>query len=166
MQRAQEDLPGLLERKGTSEQWLRPPDTPRTPWPRLYSAEDSLRQQSLEEKNVGKKESSGRKGSEENKSRMGKSWREGKISPFISEIIIKSRPLDHVQQKSTAGGLKTTSTAEIKDLFKILNQWLQSEQDETSRALMMKGHVARALKASYLDRRAISQCSTCPRKMK
>ena len=31
---------------------------------------------------------------------------------------------------------------------------------------MMKGHVAQALKASYLDRRAISQCSTCPRKMK
>ena len=93
-QRAQEDLLGLLERKGTYECWLWPPDTPRTRWRHLYSAEDSLRWQSLEEKNVGKKESSGSKGSKENKLRMGKSGREGKISPFISPGIIESKPSD------------------------------------------------------------------------
>ena len=51
-----------------------------------------------------------------------KSEKEGKISLFISLRIIKSRPLDYVQYKSTTGDLETRSTIGIKDRFKILNQ--------------------------------------------
>ena len=48
-----------------------------------------------------------------------KNEREGKISPFISPRKIKSRPLDHVQYESMAGGSETRSMVEIKSLFKI-----------------------------------------------
>ena len=47
---------------------------------------------------------------------------EGKMSPFISPRRIKSRPLDHVQYKSTAEDSETRSTVGIKGLFKNLNQ--------------------------------------------
>ena len=64
------------------------------------------------------------------------------------------------------GGLKTRSMTVIEDMFKNLNQRLQSEQDEMSLTLIMRGRAIRALKASYLDRRAASRCSTCLRKTK
>ena len=74
--------------------------------------------------------------------RKTKSEKEGKISPFISPRIIKSRPLDCIQWKSTAGSLEARLTVEIKDLFKNLTQRLRFGRDETSRTLMMKGHCA------------------------
>ena len=72
-------------------------------------------------------------------SEMQKSVREGKISPFISPRKIKSRPLDYVQYESTARGSETRSTVGIKSLSKNSNQRTQSQGNEASRTLMMRG---------------------------
>ena len=79
-----------------------------------------------------------KKGNETNSERK-KSEKEGKTLPFISPRRIKSKPLDHVQYTSTAGGSETRSTAGIRGLFKSLNQRSWSRESETSYTLMMRG---------------------------
>ena len=82
---------------------------------------------------------SGKENREDINSERKKSEKEGKISPFISPSRIKSRPLDHAQRTSTAEGSETRSTVRIRGLFRNLNQWSRSQENETSYTLMMGG---------------------------
>ena len=95
-----------------------------------------------------------------------KNGKKGKISPFISLRIIKSRQLDHVQWKSMAGVSEARSRVEIEDLLKNLNPQLQSGQNKTSCTLMIRGCATRALKALCSNRCATSRGTTCLREMK
>ena len=73
------------------------------------------------------------------KKKKKKKKKEGKICRLINPGRIKSRPLDHAQYTSTAGGSGTRSTVGIKGLFRNLNQQSRSKKNETSHALMMRG---------------------------
>ena len=59
-----------------------------------------------------------RKGKEKINSEKQKSGEEGKTSSFVSPLRIESRPLDHIQHATTAGGSKTRSTVGNISLFK------------------------------------------------
>ena len=82
---------------------------------------------------------SGKENREEINSERLKSEKEGKISPFISQRRIKSRPLDRAQRISTAEGLETRSMVGIIGLFKNLNQRSRSQENGMSYTLMMGG---------------------------
>ena len=85
-------LPDLSKREGTSKQWL--PDLLR--YQEYGGATFTKRTRFEGERILGKKKALEGEESKESKRRMGKSGREGKLSPFISPRIIKSMSLDHI----------------------------------------------------------------------